>query len=466
VSKQNVYLLVDLGFGDQGKGSIVDALARKTGAHTVVRFHGGPQAGHGVTTPDGRHHIFAQFGSASFIPGVQTFLSRFMLIDPWRMLVEAKQLAKQGVVNVLGRTLISENALIITPFHAAANRLRELARGQNRHGSCGLGIGETVKDSFELPAHYVLRANALRGASVQERSFSLRKKLRYIQHFKREQLSQEGVIAQCWCMPEAKADLDLLLISQVAENLVDNLTKLFERVRIVADNMLGKILARDGTVIFEPAQGVLLDEWRGFHPYTTWSTCTLANADTLLKEQDFDGRVHRIGILRAYATRHGPGPFPTEDQGLTSRLPDPPSARNEWQGQFRVGWFDCVLTRYAMACCGELDSLAITCLDRLRSEPDWKVCMWYQMNDTHHNNLLLGPFGDLSYQEKLGQDLLSVTPLLTSVGNISPPTSRASFFEDRVEAFTTFINQQLDCPISILSLGPRATDKRFLLGDE
>ena len=463
MSDTTVYLLADLGFGDQGKGTTVDALARKTSAHTIVRFNGGPQAGHGVTTPDGRHHIFAQFGSAMFIPTVNTFLSRFMLIDPWRMLVEAKCLAKLGVVNVLGRTSISESALVITPFHAAANRLRELARGNERHGSCGLGIGETMKDSLEQSDEFVSRAADFKPSFFRA---DLVTKLKCTQHFKREQLWQEGVITQCWHIPQAKADIDLLLNNHVAFTLVDDLAKFFERVCIVPDDTLGEILSRPGTVIFEPSQGVLLDEWRGFHPYTTFSTCTLENADTLLKEQKFNGRIHRLGIIRAYGTRHGPGPFPTQDTGLTARLPDPPSARNEWQGQFRVGWFDCVLTRYAMTCCGELDSLVVTCLDRLRNEPDWNVCTEYLHEGKRENNLLLGPVHDLDYQTRLGQYLLKVTPVLSSTSKRSLPTSRAPFFEDRVEAFCSFISQQLDCPISLLSLGPTAVDKRFFNGDK
>ncbi|MDO8625348.1 MAG: adenylosuccinate synthetase, partial [Candidatus Diapherotrites archaeon] len=134
---RHAHIVIDLGFGDQGKGTVVDALARHHNVHTVIRF-GAPQAGHGVITPDGRYHIFAQFGSATFVDGVETFLSKHMVIEPWRMMAEEEALQKLGVTDAFRRTMVSASALVITPFHAAANRLREIARGDARHGSCGL----------------------------------------------------------------------------------------------------------------------------------------------------------------------------------------------------------------------------------------------------------------------------------------------------------------------------------------
>src|SRR3954452_5420312 len=132
---QHALLTVDLGFGDAGKGSIVDFLARAHAAHTVVRYNGGAQAAHRVVTssPSPREHVFAQFGSGT-LAGAATHLSRFMLLDPLAMLEEARHLAALGS-DPLQRTTIDEGAPIITPFGRAINRLRELARGSQRHGS-------------------------------------------------------------------------------------------------------------------------------------------------------------------------------------------------------------------------------------------------------------------------------------------------------------------------------------------
>src|SRR5688572_1634241 len=153
---RNVFLTVDLGFGDAGKGSIVDFLTRANEAHTVVRYNGGAQAGHRVVTagPRPREHVFAQFGSGT-LAGAATHLSRFMLIDPPAMLEEAGHLARLGV-DALERTTIDAGAPVITPFQRAVNRLRELARGDARHGSCGMGIGETMADYREYGERLLL----------------------------------------------------------------------------------------------------------------------------------------------------------------------------------------------------------------------------------------------------------------------------------------------------------------------
>src|SRR5271169_2634863 len=115
--KPRAFQVVDLAFGDSGKGTITDYLAARHNADLVVRFNGGPQAGHNVVLPDGRHHTFAQFGSGSFLPGLRTLLSRFMLIEPYAMLNEAAHLASLGCTDILSRTIIDERCIVITPLH-------------------------------------------------------------------------------------------------------------------------------------------------------------------------------------------------------------------------------------------------------------------------------------------------------------------------------------------------------------
>src|SRR5205814_2425812 len=151
MSQRHAIIVVDLAFGDCGKGTIVDFLARRHDAHTVVRFNGGAQAGHNVVTPDARHHTFSQFGSATFLPGVRTVLTRFMLIEPYALLREAAHLSELKVTDALDRLLIDGRCPVITPAHQAANRLRELARGGAAHGTCGVGFGESVQDSLARP---------------------------------------------------------------------------------------------------------------------------------------------------------------------------------------------------------------------------------------------------------------------------------------------------------------------------
>src|ERR1700734_1777495 len=117
-------MVVDLGFGDAGKGLVTDFLVRSLGAGLVVRWNGGAQAGHNVVAPDGRHHTFAQIGAGTFVPGVRTHLAERTIVHPTALGVEAARLAEIGVPDALDRLSVSERALVITPFHQAANRLR------------------------------------------------------------------------------------------------------------------------------------------------------------------------------------------------------------------------------------------------------------------------------------------------------------------------------------------------------
>ena len=400
-------------------------------------------------------------GAITFVDGVETFLSKYMVIEPWRMMAEEAALRKLGVHDAFERTLISESALVITPFHAAANRLREIARGNARHGSCGLGVGETKKDALELGDDLIVRARDLSDPKLIET-------FRRIQQCKREQLWKEGVMSACWNLSEAQDDIHFLLSDQVVSIFVDALTEFNSRARIVSDESLKELLAKEGTVICELSQGVLLDEWRGFHPYTTWGTSTPDQAIALLREAEYTGHVEKLGVVRAYATRHGPGPFVTEDLELTSRLPDPVSARAKWQGQFRTGWFDCVSTRYAIEACGGIDSLAVTCLDRLKDEPVWKICTDYELDVPAESPLFeqtpeatdkvrfmkLGVFQDLDHQSQLTEALLRAKPLYSLRVHDEDVTTKNA-------AFLLLLGILLKTKITLASYGPSATDKIF-----
>src|SRR5262249_9103817 len=115
----------------------------------------------------------------------------------------------------------------------------------------------------------------------------------------------------------------------------------------------------------------------GFRPHTTWSRTTFANADAILHEIAFDGAIKRIGVLRTYCTRHGPGPMVSQDDSLRDVLPEPHNSNAGWQGRFRVGGFDLPAARYAIQTCGHVDALAITHLDRLPRLPR-SICSEYQ----------------------------------------------------------------------------------------
>src|SRR5215217_818107 len=167
-------LIADLGYGDAGKGSIVDYLTRATGVHTVVRYNGGAQAAHNVMTPDGRHHTFAQFGSGTLVPGTRTHLSRYMTIHPLAMLAEERHLHSLGISDAFGRVTIDGEALVTTPFQQSANRLKEIARGDGRHGSCGMGVGETMSDWLTHDSQVLFAADLCSRAVILKKLTFLR----------------------------------------------------------------------------------------------------------------------------------------------------------------------------------------------------------------------------------------------------------------------------------------------------
>lgn len=432
-------VVVDLGFGDAGKGTLVDWLVRARRASLVVRWNGGAQAGHNVVLEDGRHHTFSQFGAGTFVPGVRTHLSEDVVVHPTALLVEARVLADKGVTDALDRLSIAQSARVISPFHQAANRLRELAR-VDPHGTCGVGVGEAVRDALAHPGE-TLRMHHVAGDRT-----ALERFLRRVQERIRASLVPIMTEASC------EAEWAILDDGSVAKQWVDA-TEPFRQRRLVTSDDALPTLWRDRSIVLEGAQGVLLDERYGFHPHTTWSCCTPALASSLLRRHGWDGDVETMGVLRAYATRHGPGPFPTEDSRLADAFPEPHNAGEGWQGTFRRGWPDWVLLRYARDACGSLDALAITHLDRLHDLPTWKMARAYEgigpdLATLDRDGLCLNLLpGDLPHQQRLTQALQRVRPVYGAI-----PSDPERFVE-RIEA-------ELGLPVTVTSFGPTALDKR------
>ncbi len=371
--------LLGLGFGDCGKGLFTDHLCHVLQAHTVVRFNGGAQAGHNVVLADGRHHTFSQFGAGTFQPGVATLLAGPVVVHPTALVLEARHLAEVGVSDPFARLTIDARCLVTTPFHQAAGRLREAARGERAHGSCGVGVGETVRHALAGPDLALRYGDLIDPAVAREKLELTRLALRRAADelpraasnasSRHDALSAERAVLEDSGMAER-------WLAASAPCIVDSPPAGLDRI--------GERLARAGTVVFEGAQGVLLDEWRGFHPHTTWSTISTRAVEAVMADAGIGARVEHLGVLRSYLTRHGAGPLPTHDARLDTvmALRERHNADDGWQGSFRRGHVDAVLLRYALAAVGTLDGLVASHLDLPWRDVGLRWCEAYRCPDS------------------------------------------------------------------------------------
>jgi len=344
-------ITVGMGFGDEGKGATVDALTRQFGAQLVVRYCGGAQAGHNVQLPDGRRHTFSQFGAGT-LAGARTYLGPSVIVSPALMVPEAEHLRQLGIPNPWRLLSAHPDCLVATSYHVLMNRLREIARGAERHGSCGLGVGETRHYWLRF-GHDAITVEDLLDRTTLEQKLTLMRERFFIEMQELATVDRELSEQLCCCVPAAEA------------GMLDRASQQLD----VARHMPPCDLA-----IFEGAQGVLLDQWYGFHPYTTWSTVTPQHALELLAESNCSD-IQVLGITRAYTTRHGAGPFPTACNHMTGALFDAGNPTNDWQGTIRSGPLDLVLLRYAASVCC-IDGLVVNCLDQLPERP--RLCDKYQ----------------------------------------------------------------------------------------
>lgn len=375
-------VVTDLGFGDAGKGVVTDRLAA-AGASLVVRFSGGAQAAHNVVAKD-RHHTFHQFGSGT-LAGVPTHLGKHVLVNPHLLVEEAADLIALGVQTPMSKLSVDPWALLTTPIHAAANRAREDARGAGAHGSTGLGIGETTSYARDHDAPRVL--------DTLDVDVLARKLTELAEHY-----------APLLAGTEHR--------HPSIDEMVDVLASFRSSVWITPTADLVRNHARMGRIVFEGSQGVLLDEWNGFHPHTTWATVTSEHAREIAAECGLDVTV--LGVTRAYLSRHGAGPFPTEDPDLFELLPERHNAWGRYQGAWRVGHLDLPLLKYAVAANSGIDALAVTHLDYIEANPGAvKVCR-------DHNGAQLDVVPDSLRMNAEDEHLARLEAMTTQLAGVRP----------------------------------------------
>lgn len=419
-------IVVGLGFGDEGKGTITDFLTGTRNTDAVVRFSGGPQTAHNVITDDGKHHTFAQFGSGTF-NDVPTVLSRFMMVNPLNMLKEAHRLEELIGYNPLHRAFISENALLISEVHRSANRAREAARGAAAHGSCAQGVGEAMEYAVSHDEA------APRMGDTRNLDVLTAKLQRYYD----------------WVAP--RVNLDEMDVPSIAQDIFDCVAE--NPFQLVTDADITNAISSSEHIVFEGSQGVLLDEWYGFHPHTTWSTTTNENALTLLAEAGVPQEdIKTYGVTRTYTTRHGYGPFPSEfnaDYDWQQDYPEPHNKTGVWQGSMRAGFLDMSLLEYAvdvMRKHGSIDAIALT-------HCDVPVTHVVDYSDTEHMPTALES-PDLDVQERYTKNLMS---LLTEGSRVTlSKRNPERDVEERIVAKTGL-------PVDIKSYGPRRKNKMIKL---
>ncbi len=377
---QNSFIIIGLGFGDEGKGTITDYLVHKYKIKTVIRFNGGSQAAHNVVTPEGLWHTFSQFGSGTFYKENQTFLSSQMLLDPYALLEEESVLKRKGITNAMNRLILDPNSPVITPFHKMLGRVTEIERGKERLGTTGKGIGQVVQDISKNNKNTIYIKDF-----YSKKNLRLKLELHYQEKLEKAEntISLNGFTESKKVLKYFKDKYNPTKLFNFYNGFANTYSNCIDK----KEKTIPNLFKSNSSVLFEGAQGALLDKDLGFFPYITKTDTKLSAAENLYLPFKDTIPVNKIGVLRAYSHRHGNGPLPTEMQTLSKKIPEEHNVYNEWQGDFRVGWLDLILCRYAIAMNPNLDSIALTCLDKLSGFSKIKICTSYKFTGVIEKNL-------------------------------------------------------------------------------
>ncbi len=318
--KRNIGVaVIDGGYGDGGKGLMTDYWARQLDNPVVIRFNGGAQAGHTVQTPDGRRNVFSHFGSGSFAKA-PTYLSRFFVVNPILFRQEHEEFRK--AFGFAPEISIDPNCHVTTPVEMIINQLLETQRGITRHGSCGVGFGETFERIKRT--HLIFELHYMMGISYKTLYEDIRLLL---EKYFPTRINVDSLSEQ---------QLEAINHSRLVDDYWDSLTYMADWIDMSPSTHI--VPHRD--IIFEGAQGLELDQDYGAFPYVTRSNCGMRNVTTLIEELVLNFQHFLVNyVTRAYKTRHGAGPFPGE---IHEPFPyeDRTNVHNDWQGSLRWGRFD------------------------------------------------------------------------------------------------------------------------------
>jgi len=352
-------------WGDEGKALVTDFYAAQMANCVVIRYNGGAQAGHTVITPEHDRHVFSHFGAGTFT-GAATYLSKYFVVNPILFEKERADLVRYVTSP---RVIIAKTAPITTPLDMMINHVTEQARGADKHGSCGVGVWETI---------------------VRDREFHIKLNLAHLHYVRRENYLRYmlRLMRREW-VPKRLAALGVAMTPAIesffetnhylVEGWIADTLSMCDKVEITLDET-PSALPFDN-VIFEGAQGLLLDMDYGTMPYVTASNTGLKNVVELASTMGIQ-QLNITYVTRCYATRHGAGPLAHEARNLVlprsiTHNPDETNVTNDYQGVFRYAFLDIDILSQAIAAdllylndsilCSNVQ-LAVTCLDQVKDK--------------------------------------------------------------------------------------------------
>jgi adenylosuccinate synthase len=412
-------VVVGTQWGDEGKGKLTDLLARD--AQAVVRYQGGHNAGHTIVV-DGRTFALQLLPSGILYPHVTPVIGNGVVVDPGVLLAEIRALTDAGVD--CSRLVVSGNAHLIMPYHVELDGLNERFLGRNKLGTTKRGIGPAYADKA---ARIGIRAQDLLDPKI------FRQKLEVVLKEKNQ------VLAKVYNrLPQSADDIAAQYLEEFAPALKD---RIGDAVGVVHD-----VLDAGGEVLLEGAQATFLDLDHGTYPFVTSSNPVAGGAcvGAGLGPRGID-RV--VGIAKAYVTRVGSGPFPTELDGehATALVERGHEYGTNTGRQRRTGWFDAVMLRQA-ARLNSLSEVALTKLDVLDTFQTVQVCVAYELDGTTYEHL--------PYHQSV---MHRATPVYEELPGWQVDTSEVTDVHDlpkEARAYVAFLAEVTGIPINVVGVGP------------
>ncbi|MEQ9328823.1 MAG: adenylosuccinate synthase [Rhodospirillales bacterium] len=410
-------------WGDEGKGKIVDWLSHR--ADVVVRFQGGHNAGHTLVI-DGVTYKLSLLPSGVVRENTVSVIGNGVVVDPWALLAEIEKIEAQGVKISPERLQIAENAPLILPLHGNLDKVREEALGNAKIGTTGRGIGPAYEDKV-----------ARRAIRVCDLADPDRMKARVD-----ALLIHHNALLRGLGHPEIEAD-------GLVQALLDVAPKVLPYAKPVW-KLLDSARREGKRILFEGAQGTMLDIDHGTYPFVT-SSNVVAGQAAAGSGMGVSGIGYVLGITKAYTTRVGSGPFPTElEDEIGQRLGERGREFGTVTGRKRrCGWFDAVMVRQAVKV-GGIDGIALTKLDVLDGLEELKVCTGYRIDGEEYDYLPAG-----------ASRQAAVEPVYESLEGWSESTYGARSWKQLPATAIKYIRrveELIEAPVALLSTSPERDD--------